>query len=283
MMNLGVCLLAGKIIKDVIRKEDVAARWGGDEYVILLPNTTNEEAHQLVIDITKKCNEEPSEPVNLSISMGFATKIKFSESMKEIFKQADDMMYKNKSYSSLNTKRNTVNAILNSLHRKIIDEEVHSVRVSKFCIQIGKAMKLREDEIKDIEILGKIHDIGKISIDESILNKPGCLSEDEYDIVRRHSEIGYNIICSLPELSYLANNVLAHHEKWDGTGYPNGLKERNIPLMARILSVADAFEAMTSDKPYRKAFTIDEAANELKNCSGTQFDPQVVNSFLKII
>lgn len=144
-------------------------------------------------------------------------------------------------------------------------------------------MRLEKKQIADLETLGKIHDIGKISIDINILNKPSSLTPDEYETVKRHAETGYHIIGVSTELSYLANDVLAHHEKWDGTGYPSGVKGKDIPLLARILCVADAFDAMISEKPYHKAHTLEYAIGELKRCAGSQFDPEVVEEFIKTI
>lgn len=272
---------AADAMKEVCGKSDVAARWGGDEFSILLPNTGVQAAAEIVERIREKCAETSVRHISLSISLGFATKEKAGDDMMEVLKRADDMMYKSKLLESRSIKNSAVKTILRTLHEKNPREEIHSNQVSVFCRQIGASMGLSNSQITDLELLGKIHDIGKISVDESLLNKSGRLSPDEYEAIKRHSEAGYHIISASPELSYLANDVLYHHERWDGTGYPNGLKGKDIPLMARILSAADAFEAMTGERPYRKSLTPADAAAELeKNASG-QFDPDIVAAFVR--
>lgn len=154
---------------------------------------------------------------------------------------------------------------------------MHSNRVSDICQSIATKMNFSEDAVNQMRIAGLIHDIGKIGVDENILNKPGRLSLDERMDIERHPEIGWKILSSTNEFSELAQFVLNHHEKWDGSGYPNGLKGDSIPLEARIISVADSYDAMTSERSYRKGMSIDAAIIELKRCSGTQFDPEIVD------
>jgi HD-GYP domain-containing protein (c-di-GMP phosphodiesterase class II) len=125
-----------------------------------------------------------------------------------------------------------------------------------------------------------LHDIGKIGIDNSILNKPGKLSKNEWEIMKKHSEIGYRIAMSSPELEPIAEYILAHHERWDGNGYPQGLKGEEIPLLSRILAVVDSYDAMTEDRVYRKAMTHQAAIEEIKKNAGTQFDPNIAQIFI---
>lgn len=137
-------------------------------------------------------------------------------------------------------------------------------------------MELDGEVLKELEISGLMHDIGKIAINNSILDKPGKLTKDEYDEIKKHPEVSYHILKSADVYTRLAEHVLSHHEKWDGTGYPRGLAGSEIPLAARIISVADAYEAMTAARPYREVFTPEQALEELKQCAGTQFDPEIV-------
>lgn len=139
-----------------------------------------------------------------------------------------------------------------------------------------------ESGLSMIELSGLMHDIGKIAINEGLLNKPGKLTEAEYIEIKKHPEIGYQILKSVDAYSGLAEYVLSHHERWDGTGYPRGLKGEAIPLFSRIIAVADAYEAMISDRSYRRAMTHEYAVEEIVRCAGTQFDPDVVHAFLKV-
>lgn len=131
----------------------------------------------------------------------------------------------------------------------------------------------------EVEMAGLLHDIGKIAVDNNVLNKPGKLTDAEYEMIKRHPEIGYHILKSADEYTSISDYVLAHHERWDGTGYPRGLKGKEIPLAARIISVADVYEAMISERTYKEAISKEEAFNELRRCAGTQFDPDIVQVF----
>ena len=144
-------------------------------------------------------------------------------------------------------------------------------------------MHLNQVELSELELLATLHDIGKIGINDDILNKPGKLDPEEWAQMRRHTEIGYRIAMASPELVPIADFILTHHERWDGNGYPQGLAGEAIPLISRILSVADAYDAMTQDRPYRSAMPKESAVDELIAQSGTQFDPGVVRIFLDII
>jgi HD-GYP domain-containing protein (c-di-GMP phosphodiesterase class II) len=146
---------------------------------------------------------------------------------------------------------------------------------------MGDKLNLTKNEILELEFAGLIHDIGKITIPDSILKKPGKLTEDEWTIMKTHTTHGYQILRSADKYSKLADYALTHHERWDGKGYPKGIKEEEIPLFSRIICICDAFEAMTSDRPYRKALPVESAIEELIRCSGSQFDPYLVNLFVK--
>jgi HD-GYP domain-containing protein (c-di-GMP phosphodiesterase class II) len=146
---------------------------------------------------------------------------------------------------------------------------------------MGEALGLYESEIQELKTVGLLHDIGKIAVDENILNKPGKLTEDEREEINKHPEIGYRILSSVNDMSEMAEYVLAHHERWDGGGYPKGLKGEEIPLQARIMAVADTFDAMTSERAYRGALPAEVALDELRRNAGTQFDPELVNLFIE--
>ena len=151
------------------------------------------------------------------------------------------------------------------------------------CIKISYILSLSTNENDELYLLAKLHDIGKIGIDDKILNKTGKLTEEEWVAMKTHPEIGYRIASSTPDLRHIAYKILAHHERYDGTGYPKGLKGEEIPLLSRILAIVDSFDVMTHDRPYKKAMTVQEAITELKKCSGTQFDPNLVEVFIQAI
>jgi HD-GYP domain-containing protein (c-di-GMP phosphodiesterase class II) len=142
-------------------------------------------------------------------------------------------------------------------------------------------MKLPEEDMSDLELLAVLHDIGKVAINRDILQKPGSLTKEEWIEIKRHPEIGYRIALNTPELTVVADYILSHHERWDGQGYPRGIKGDKIPLLCRILSVADAYDAMTSGRVYRKAMSHWEAVCELEKCAGTQFDKEIVDIFIR--
>ena len=146
---------------------------------------------------------------------------------------------------------------------------------------MGTALGLYDEEIDELNTVGMLHDIGKIAIEEKILNQPGSLTNEEWEEIKRHPEIGYRILSTVNDMSSMAEYVLAHHERWDGTGYPKGLKGEEIPVQARILALADAYDAMTSYRSYKNTLTEEEAMEELQKNSGTQFDPKLVSIFIK--
>jgi diguanylate cyclase (GGDEF)-like protein/PAS domain S-box-containing protein len=274
---------AAASLRRSLKDKDILARWGGDEFIMLLPNTDMEEANSIIHDINHYNKKTFVDSINLSIALGYAVKYNDGYDMSAVMKQADDMMYKEKLSVSRSVRNRTVNIILQSLYVKNPLEREHSMGVSRLADKLGVILGLGNSDIMDLRVLGQIHDVGKITIEDGILNKPDKLTEDEYEIVTRHSEKGYQIIKASPELMYLAEEVLSHHERYDGTGYPRGLKREEIPKLARILAVADAIESMLSDKPYRKALSMEQIIQELRVNAGTQFDPEVVEASFKIL
>ena len=160
-------------------------------------------------------------------------------------------MYRNKIYEQASEQNKKIEIIMSALFEKSERESEHSERVSTICKEIGARLILNQEELSQIELTGLVHDIGKIGVDESILNKEGKLNDAEMREIRKHPEKGWRILRGIHEFSDLAEGVLAHHERWDGRGYPRGIKGKTIPLSARIISIADAFDAMTSKRSYR--------------------------------
>lgn len=272
---------AAETIKAACRPDDFISRIGGDEFAVLLPKTDAAQTLLVANNIKQLASREEVANIELSISYGYDTKTTEKQKMIEIMANAENHMYRHKLYERSSMRSKTIDIIMNTLFEKSNRESMHSNRVSSICTAIASKMNFEKEDINKIRIAGLVHDIGKIGIDEKILNKAGSLSEEERFQVNRHPEIGWRILSSANEFSELAKFILNHHERWDGGGYPNGLKEESIPLESRIIAVADAFDAMTSQRSYRPALSPEEAVAELKRCSGTQFDPEIVIVFVE--
>lgn len=270
-----------QIMKNECDQEDLIARIGGDEFVILLPNTNTEKAQIIVNQIHDAIGKEKVDSINLSVSFGWETKNDLSEDMATIFKKAEDHMYRRKLCESSSMLYSTITLIMKTLYEKNKREEKHSKRVSDLCVKVGTTLNLNKEQINELKTVGLMHDIGKIAIDDDILNKPGMLSETEWLEIKRHPEIGYNILRTVNEYAQLAEYVLSHHERWDGKGYPRGLKGEEIPLLARLISIVDAFDAMTGYRTYRSPLSEEDAIEEIRKNAGTQFDPHMVNVFIE--
>ena len=275
--------MASNVIKSGCRDNDVIARLGGDEFVIILTRTDAETAALIVKRLEMLAAQEKICGLKLSIAFGSRTKTRKEENIQKVLKNAEDDMYRHKLYESASMRSKTIELIMNTLYEKSNREMMHSSRVGHICEKIGMRMKLDQDEINQIRTAGLIHDIGKMGIDEKILNKPGALNQDEWKEIQRHPEIGYRILSSVNEFSEMANCILEHHERWDGRGYPKGLKGEEISLQGRIVAVADSFDAMTSDRTYRKGLAQDEAIAEIKRCAGTHFDPLVAKILVEMV
>lgn len=270
-----------EIITKGCRKNDIIARLGGDEFVILLPKTDVYGAEKVINKIKNIASNEKIGPIDISISLGCETKKYESEEIQEIFKSAEDHMYKKKLFESQSVRGKTIKTIINTLHEKNKREEQHSHRVSQLCKSMGEALQLSEGKIQELKTVGLLHDIGKIAIEESILNKPSKLTEDEWEQVRRHPEIGYRILNTVNDMAEMAQYVLYHHERWDGSGYPRGLNGKEIPLQSRIITIADSYDAMTSSRSYRDALPEEVAIEELRKNAGSQFDLELTKIFIE--
>ena len=189
-------------------------------------------------------------------------------------------LFRNKQYQATSGRSKTIDVILSTLHEKNPREEHHSRRVSELCQVMAEKRGMEKNDIKLLGVAGLMHDIGKIEIQEDLLNKPGNLTVEEYKEICRHSKIGHRILNTAPDMADIAEIVLSHHERWDGKGYPNGLSGESIPLFSRIIAIVDAFDAMTSDRSYRKAMSYEMAIEELRNNSGKQFDPDLITFFI---
>ncbi len=281
--NIGDELLkkAANVISNECKSNDILARLGGDEFILILPKTNLYQANKFVNKLQKLIKKEKINSVELSLSFGYDTKITADQNILDVLISAENFMYNHKVYESSSMHSKTVDIILNALYEKSNRELKHSKRVSIYCELLAKAMEMDRDEVNQIKTAGLLHDIGKIGIDESILNKSGKLTENEWEKMKKHPESSWRILIGSDEFSSLAECIRQHHERWDGKGYPMGLKSDNISIEARIIAIADAYDAMTSKRTYKDAMSIEEAIYELQACKGNQFDPDIVDVFIE--
>lgn len=272
---------AVNIIVKVCNEEDLIARIGGDEFVIAMKKTDEKEAEIIISKINEESKHINIESIALSISFGYKTKHHESEKIEEILRSAEDLMYREKLLEIPSMRSSAILTILNTLYEKDEESEVHSRAVSNISEKFAVACKMNRQDVAEVKTAGLLHDIGKIIIPLSIITKEGKLSIDEYSTMKTHSEIGFRILNSTHDMRSISHIVLNHHERWDGTGYPRGIKSNNIPIKSRIISIADAFDAMTSKRTYRELMTNEEALTEIITHSGTQFDPEMVLIFEK--
>ncbi|OXS25614.1 MAG: hypothetical protein BI182_00640 [Acetobacterium sp. MES1] len=274
---------AAAVISKSCRADDVVARLGGDEFVVLLPKTDQVVAEEIIARIEKLASKEKVGTMELSISFGFETKYDKDEDIQQVFKKAEDYMYRRKLTESLGMRNKTVGMVIETLFDKYQKEMLHSERVSKLSAELGSKIGLNIKDSHDLKTAGLMHDIGKIGIADGILDKSEKLNDEDWAEIRRHPEIGYRILSSANEFAEIADHILESHERWDGCGYPKGLKGEEISLEARIIAIADAYDAMTKMRFHMESFTVEEAIEEINRCSGTQFDPEIARVFIDII
>jgi len=273
-----------KAIKDNLDDIDTPIRWGGDEFIIILCNADEKKIKEY-LDLVRKdlIKNRVNEVIPISISFGYVIKKNIYHKPEIYIQMAEEIMYQNKTEESRSFRRLIINSILDILDYNNIETIEHSKRVSELCTEFGIFLNLRSEDIRELEILAKYHDIGKIAIRKEVLLKKGYLSTEEFEEVQRHSEAGYRIALNIPEYSFIALLILCHHERWDGYGYPRGLKEEEIPFKSRLLLIIDAFDSMSNDQVYRKAMSIEDIIKEIDNGIGTQFDPELSKKFLEFI
>lgn len=263
-------------------KANIIGRWGGDEFMILMPHTTEKEAEEYCSQISFECDVlSESDSLQYSISLGTACKWNPEQSIETIVKDAENRMYHYKLFEDHSIRSSIINSLQQILISRSYPTEQHAERMCQHAAKFAEILELSHREKTNLLLLAKLHDIGKIAVPDNILNKPEALTEAEWVQVKTHSKIGYRIALSCPEINHLAECILTHHERWDGKGYPLGLKAEEIPLMARIIAILDAYDAMVNGRPYQISMQSTQALKEIQHCAGTQFDPDLVRLFVK--
>lgn len=277
----------GKILKSCLRSTDLIARIGGDEFAAILTKTDRIKASFLLHKIEDQINEYnkslKEKTRYISAAIGYGTKTSAIENLKDIVKEAEEYVNKRKLLEIKSYHHTILTSIMDSSYARSYETEQHAKRLAHISKLIGKKMNLPLESLDELELFSMLHDIGKVAVDDKILNKPGKLNSEEWEIVKKHSETGYRIAAASPELESVSRYILYHHERWDGTGYPHGLKGEEIPLPARILAFADAYDVMTAGRSYKKAMTKREAVAEIKKNVGKQFDPAIFKAFMEVL
>lgn len=272
-----------KMLKSIVSKNDFIFRWGGDEFVILIPNCDESKCEKIINNITNECKKNQFNLIEMSISLGASIKNALNDDIYENLKEAEEKLHRQKFLKEKSIRSSIIFSLCQSLHEKNVETQAHTQRLVKYSMEIGKYLEFTTAQLDELELVTKLHDIGKIGISETVLLKKGKLSEEEFEEIKTHTEKGYRILQASNELSNVARGVLTHHERYDGGGYPLGLKGEEIPIMARIVNVVDSYDAMITDRGYNKVKTKEEAIEEIEKCRGKQFDPNIADIFINIL
>ena len=273
--------IADKLQK-LVRPEDLLARIGGDEFAIVVSGMKETEVRQYLEMLNREFDQgkELESSRGTTVSWGYGIQTDAQESFDQIRERAESLVNNRKFYNQKSMRSKMVDVIMETLFVKSEREKRHSERVGRLCEGIARKMHLSKSDIDKVRVAGFLHDIGKIGIDEAILNKPGKLNQEEWEIMKLHPSKSAEILLKNKEYNDIAEIVLFHHERMDGRGYPGGFSGNEIPIMSRIVAVCDAYDAMTEQRMYRKPMSKEEAIAELRRCSGTQFDSEIVELFV---
>lgn len=270
------------ILKDAFREEDIISRWGGDEFIVILPGTTARDASCIIRRIKTLCRKRSTTELPLSISLGVSTKKSSKESINDVIKKAESKMYKIKISDSKPVHESLIKSLKESLRKDSRRSELNSKK-EEYALLLGKKLNLSPVKLEELKLLLNLHNIGKLALVDEIMSKKGRLTKDEWEIIKEIPEIGYRIAESSSKLKPIAEAILSHHEWYNGSGYPKGIKGEQIPILSRISFLINAYDAMRSDRPYRKKMTEAQAIKEIKKYSGTQFDPKIAKAFIEIL
>ncbi|GAB6108568.1 HD domain-containing phosphohydrolase [Fusibacter bizertensis] len=270
-----------KVLKEIFTSPtDTISRLSGDEFAII---THAHDISKLIDEIQAACQKLTQFPFVVDISLGYAVRKKVTQSLDSVFREADHLMYRNKLRRSKRIKLGMIDSLKNQLEVKSVETSRHSQRMGKIAQGFGNFIKLNDALMEELLLAVSVHDIGMVSVDKKIIDKKGNLSMAEYKEVMKHSEIGYHLLIATPSLAGVGEDVLSHHENYDGSGYPQGLKALEIPYISRIIAVIDSFETLTGNKSYRTAINSEEALVELMHYRGIKYDPVILDDFVAYI
>jgi diguanylate cyclase (GGDEF)-like protein len=270
-------------MKKVVKDKGIITRVRGHIFIIILPNTGRKTASQYIEDMKGYIRETNYLPVEVSISFGFASKEDVSKSIQEIVTIAEEEVGVKKALESRHTRDSIINSLLKRLMSETHETKEHGDAIKYYSKKIAQKMNLSQEDRENLLLLAYTHDLGKFKIPDHILNKKEELTEDEWRIMQSHVFYGYQMALETAELSKVASSILSHHEKWDGSGYPQKLKGKSIPILARIIAVVDAFDSMTSERTYREEMSRDEAIKEIMEQANKAYDPKVVKAFKEVL
>ncbi|MDD3168828.1 MAG: diguanylate cyclase [Eubacteriales bacterium] len=268
-----------EILHKVCIDTDVVARTGGSEFTILMTATKEAEAYGTAKNIKRQFSNLQN--AALSLSVGVAQMQEKENSIFTVLEAARKNLILEKMLDENSNSNSIISMMMITLNAYSHETVAHSIRMREIAVSFGKHLGMAPSALSRLAVAAQLHDVGKIGIPDSILNKKAALAAHERDLIRRHSELGYNIVKAIPFLNEAADDILQHHEAYDGTGYPNGLRGEEITLNARIINIIDSFDAMTNESVYAETKTMDEAIAELRRNSGRRYDPYLVNEFIK--
>lgn len=270
-------------LKTFLKEKDILGRWSGDEFIILLSESSKQEISELRKSVDIFCDSTAEDEIPVSLGFGSARKEEMSANIYQVINQADRKMNQDKLTKSRSSKNKFVKNLINTLGAKSNETKEHALRMTSLAFNLGENLNLSHEKLNELNLLATLHDIGKVTISEKILNKPGKLSEEEWKIIKSHPVKGAAIADSTEEFSPIAIYIRHHHERWDGSGYPDALAEKEIPLLSRIITLVDSYDVMTHERPYKKAMSKKEAVKEIRCCAGSQFDPELAAEFIKLL
>ncbi|MCE5195560.1 MAG: diguanylate cyclase [Negativicutes bacterium] len=271
-------------LQECCRPSDLIIRVAGDDFYIILPETDAETVVTVYEKMIKAIAILETEPAQhqyyASTAAAYASKTTSTQSLDDILKIAEEYLYNRKLLAQSGIHSKLLVTLMSALHEKSNETQEHAERMARMATELGRQLSMPLNDLDTLALASALHDIGKINIDFSILNKPGQLNDEEWQLMKQHPDVGYRIAQSVPQFAAVKDIIRSHHERWDGKGYPQGLVGEAIPLPARLIAVVDAYDAMTEDRVYRKARSRAEAIAEIEKSAGTQFDPNIARVFI---
>ncbi len=268
-----------QILRQSCRETDVIARWGGDEFLIILPRTATDTAGHIMERIRLNCLLASEDPIAISISLGVATRTSVKQSIDGTFRLAEDRMYNNKVREKSSSRETIIASLERNLWRRSYESPEHNQRIRELALKLARDMDLNDNDTENLALLASLHDIGKVGIESAVLVKKGELDEQEKKVMHKHPEIGYLMAQAIPELRAISEYILYSHESWDGSGFPRGLKGEEIPLLSRIINLVHSYD-VAAYGVYKMPVGPEKAMEIIMEDRGRKFDPRLADLFL---